>query len=64
VPVRSTYRIPRNAVRSSTHGRPPLALTGCVGSKGAISAHNASLSSTRLRLAMPTFYPVVLETLR
>src|SRR4051812_35186218 len=49
MPVLRTMRIPVNAARSPTGGRPPLGLGALRGNNGAITSHN---SSGRIGLAM------------
>jgi len=45
MPLMSTKRIPVNAARSGTRGRPPRGLGGSGGNSGAIAAHNSSDTS-------------------
>jgi len=53
IPLRRTKRIPPNAARSKTGGRPPLGLRRRFGSNGAIRPHNLSSTSS---LAIPLVY--------
>ena len=53
IPLLSTNKIPVNTARSLMRGRPPLGLGGSVGSSGATTAHNSSLTSG---LLMPPVY--------
>jgi hypothetical protein len=53
MPLLRTKRIPANAARSGTGGRPPFELRRRLGSSGTIRAHNLSPTNAA---ATPRFY--------
>jgi|GEM_PF-606029 len=58
MPVRSTNNMPVKACRSGSGGRPPFGRAARGGSRGAITAHNSSLTSSFPILAA---YPLLLS---
>ena len=48
IPLRSTNKIPVNAARSGTRGRPPFGFSFSGGSSGTIRSHNSSLKRGRM----------------
>ncbi len=54
IPVWSTKRMPVNAARFGTGGRPPLRLRRCVGNSGSITAHSSSETNTCIPECYPT----------
>lgn len=52
-PLRSIHKMPSNTLRSLAGGRPPRGRAGCLGSKGRIFSHWASVSNRPYRAIRP-----------